>query len=243
MSVPLIVFVAVVAVMISASYWDVRSREVSDAHWMVIGVIGMAVAVLTEDILPGALAAAGYLSFMLFMFWEKVQGWLSAITVLLGSILLIISSMISEEPYPLVTLAMVLLFIIMYITGAMKGGADVKALVVLSFLFAGYPDYGYMIWEPVYPQCLVLNPMFSILLIALVIAIIYAIIFNMRRSGGKRISSYVTTKAEAESSFVWTLEEMDDGNVRVTPMIPFLVPTTIAMVFTVVFGCPLFALI
>ena len=39
MTVPLIIFIAVTAVMISASYWDVRSREVSDAHWMAIGVI------------------------------------------------------------------------------------------------------------------------------------------------------------------------------------------------------------
>lgn len=243
MTVPLIVFIAVTAVMLSASYWDVRTREVSDAHWMAIGVIGMVVSVLTEDIVPGVLAAAGYLMFMLFMFSGKVQGVLSLAVIAVGSLLLISSSIISEEPYPLVTLAMVLLFITMYITGAMKGGADVKALAVLSFLFCEYPDYGFLVWEPVYPQSLVLNPMFSILLIALVLSVIYAIIHNMRRSGGTRISSYITTKAEAEKSFVWTLEEIDGEKVRVTPMIPFLVPTTIGLVFTAVFGCPLFALI
>ncbi|MBP5734525.1 MAG: hypothetical protein J6W53_01710, partial [Candidatus Methanomethylophilaceae archaeon] len=97
--------------------------------------------------------------------------------------------------------------------------------------------------EPVYPQSLVLNPMFSILMIELVLSFIYAIIHNMRRSGGTRISSYITTKAEAEKSFVWTLEEIDGEKVRVTPMIPFLVPTTIGLVFTAVLGCPLFALI
>lgn len=243
MTVPLIIFIAVTAVMISASYWDVRSREVSDAHWMAIGVIGMAVSVLTEDLLPGILSAGGFLMFMLFMFSEKVQGKVSLAVIALGSLLLILSSAVSEEPYPLVTLAMVLLFITMYITGAMKGGADVKALAVLSFLFCEYPDYGYAIWEPIYPQSLVLNPMFSVLLIAMILSIVYAIVHNLRRSGGTRISSYITTKAEAESSFVWKLEDIDDENVRVTPMIPFLVPTTVGLVFTMVLGCPLFALI
>ncbi len=243
MTVPLIIFIAVTAVMISASYWDVRTREVSDAHWMAIGVIGMAVSVLTEDLLPGALAAGGFLMFMLFMFSEKVQGKVSLAVIALGSLLLILSSAVSEEPYPLVTLAMVLLFITMYITGAMKGGADVKALAVLSFLFCEYPDYGFLVWEPIYPQSLVINPMFSVLLIAMILSIVYAIVHNLRRSGGTRISSYVTTKTEAESSFVWKLEDIDEENVRVTPMIPFLVPTTVGLVFTMVLGCPLFALI
>ena len=85
--------------------------------------------------------------------------------------------------------------------------------------------------------------MFSVLLIAMILSIVYAIIHNLRRSGGTRVSSYVTTKADAESSFVWKLEDIDDGNVRVTPMIPFLVPTTVGLVFTMVLGCPLFALI
>jgi prepilin signal peptidase PulO-like enzyme (type II secretory pathway) len=36
---------------------------------------------------------------------------------------------------------------------------------------------------------------------------------------------------------------MDDENVRVTPMIPFLVPMTVGLLITVILGCPLFALI
>ena len=149
----------------------------------------------------------------------------------------------SEEVYPMVTLVMTMIFPLMYATGAMKGGADVKALVVLSFVFPAYPEFGSLVWEPVYPQGYIFNPMFSILLIALVISVVYAIIVNHHRSGGKRIASYVTTKAEAESSFVWVLEKMDDENVRVTPMIPFLVPMTVGLLITVILGCPLFALI
>jgi len=243
MDIILIVFIAVTAVMVSASVWDVRSREVSDAHWMAIGVMGMAVALMSDDLLAGAVTAAGYLMFMLYMFVERVKGTLALLVISAGMAMLLMAALESEEVYPMVTLVMTMIFLLMYATGAMKGGADVKALVVLSFVFPAYPEFGSLVWEPVYPQGYIFNPMFSILLIALVISVVYAIIVNHHRSGGKRIASYVTTKAEAESSFVWVLEKMDDENVRVTPMIPFLVPMTVGLLITVILGCPLFALI
>ncbi len=243
MPVESIILVAVAAVLISASVYDVRSREISDVHWMIIGTMGMVVALFSDDIIGGILCAAGYLMFMLFMFSERVQGKVSAAIIILGLSLMIASSAVSSSPYPIVTAVMTVLFLSMFLLGTMKGGADVKALVTLSFLFPAYPEVPYVFWDPVYPTSLMFNPVFSAFFIAVIISTVYAVIVNLRRSGGTRISSYVTTKEDAESSFVWTLEETDEDHVRVALMIPFLVPLTIGFLITMILGSPLFAVI
>ena len=130
MSVESIILIAVAAVLISASVSDVRTREISDVHWMVIGTMGIVMALFSENILGGILCAGGYLMFMLFMFSERVQGRISAIVVTLGLLLLIASSLVSSSPYPIVTAVMTMLFLGMFMLGTMKGGADVKALRV-----------------------------------------------------------------------------------------------------------------
>ncbi|MBR4202654.1 MAG: hypothetical protein IKQ93_03665, partial [Candidatus Methanomethylophilaceae archaeon] len=86
-------------------------------------------------------------------------------------------------------------------------------------------------------------PVFSAFFIAVILSTVYAVMMNLRRSGGTRISSYITTKEDAESSFVWTLEDIDDDHVRVALMIPFLVPLTTGFLITMVLGSPLFAII
>ncbi|MBQ9689776.1 MAG: hypothetical protein IJV47_04120, partial [Candidatus Methanomethylophilaceae archaeon] len=126
MPVESIILIAVAAVLISASVSDVRTREISDVHWMVIGTMGIVMALFSENILGGILCAGGYLMFMLFMFSERVQGRISAIVVTLGLLLLIASSLVSSSPYPIVTAVMTMLFLGMFMLGTMKGGADVK---------------------------------------------------------------------------------------------------------------------
>ena len=243
MPVESIILIAVAAVLISASVSDVRTREISDVHWMVIGTIGIVMALFSENILGGILCAGGYLMFMLFMFSERVQGRISAIVVTLGLLLLIASSLVSSSPYPIVTAVMTMLFLGMFMLGTMKGGADVKALVTSSFVFPAYPEISYVLWDPVYPTSLMFNPVFSAFFIAVILSTVYAVMVNLRRSGGTRISSYVTTKEDAGSSFVWTLERIDDDHVRVALMIPFLVPLTTGFLITMLLGSPLFAII
>lgn len=243
MVVMFVAFLVVVAVMVSASISDFRTREILDYHWIVIGAVGITVALLTYDLLPGALLAAGYGMFMLFMFSGRVEGKVSGIVIVTGSALLIASSYVSESLFPMATLAMTLLFLAMYFLKMMKGGADVKALVVLSFVFPAYPEFGTLIWEAVYPSGYVFNPVFSSFAIAVVLSTVYAIAVNYRRSGGERISSYVTTREDAEGSFVWKLQEVDGDHVRVTPMIPFLVPLTAGLLISVILGSPFFLLI
>lgn len=238
-----IILVAVAVILLSASVFDVRSREISDVHWMVIGTIGMVTALFSEDLLGGILCAAGYLMIMLFMFSGKVQGKVSVAVIVLGLSLLLASSMVSSSPYPIVTAVMTMIFLGMFFLGTMKGGADVKALVTLSFVFPAYPEVTYAFWDPVYPTELVFNPVFSSFFIAVILSSVYAVAVNIHRSGGTRISSYITTKEDAESSFVWTLEEIDDNHVRVALMIPFLLPLTIGFLTTMILGSPLFAII
>lgn len=242
MSVSLIILIAVAATLVSASVYDVRTREISDVHWMIIGTMGAVLALFSEDHIGGILSAAGYAMFMLFMFSGRVQGVISVIVAAAGVSLLVTSSLVSSSPYPIVTAVMTLAFLGMFFLGTMKGGADVKALVTLSFIYPAYPELQYLIWDPVYPACLIFNPVFSSFVIAMVVSAVYAVAVNLHRSGGKRISSYVTTREDAESSFVWILEEVDEVHVRVAFMIPFLVPLTMGFLTTMVLGSPLFVL-
>ena len=243
MSVESIVLAAAAAILVSASVSDVRSREISDAHWVVLGTMGTVMALLTGDIPGGMLCAAGYLMLMLSMFSGRVRGRTSAAVAAAGLVLLLASSAAASSPYPAVTAVMASLFLGMFLLGTMKGGADVKALVTLSFMFPAYPELPYVLWDPVYPAGLVFNPVFSAFFIAVILSAVYAAAVDLRRSGGTRISSYVTDREDAEKSFVWVLEEIDADHVRVSLMIPFLVPLTIGFLITMVLGSPLFAFV
>jgi preflagellin peptidase FlaK len=153
----------------------------------------------------------------------------------------------------------------MYMSGALKGGADVKALVSLCMLYPVYPGFGGSVWVPVYPAAYVFNPVFSTLLIALVLS--FAFLIPVIARGRKVSATYETEISDARRRHVWPVEDIQGGlrvpvrpqddpgdvysrleeagydRVRVTPMVPFVLPITAAFIITILAGSPLFGLL
>jgi preflagellin peptidase FlaK len=261
-------FIIVTIVMLSAAYQDLRSREVSDVHWAVICVVAAAMSALQGD-LEGILAAVTIALVTVFMLSPRVEGATAAAVVIAAIVSTAIAYWISGNPSHLVRIGMFLFFAALYYTGLVKGGADAKALMALSMAFPVYPPFGSLLFDPVYPAGLVFNPVFSSFLIGLVIAVLCSLprVIGNIRSGDRPLDSYVMRISEAKGAFIWPVEDMVDGQrqrvppsddaeaclerledngfteVRVTPMIPFIVPLAAGFLITIIVGCPLFALI
>lgn len=261
-------FILVSLVMLSAAYQDLRSREVSDIHWAVICTIAGAMSVLS-GIPDGLLAAVTVVLVALFMLSPRVEGAVAVIVVIAAMASSAIGYWISGDPSHLVRIGMFLFSAALYYSGLVKGGADAKALMALSMAFPFYPAFGSLLFSPVYPASLILNPVFSSFLIGLVITVLFSLprVIGNLKSGDRPLGSYVMGISEAKQAFVWPVEDIVDGQrqrvppsddteaclerleengcteVRVTPMIPFIVPLTAGFLITIVLGCPIFALI
>ncbi len=252
-------------VMVSASLSDVRSREVSDIHWPAICCLGAVGTLVTEDLPTASWFLCSDLLLVLFMFWERVSGIWSAI-VLAASVAL---SAIPVIPYGhwsgLVTSVTSVAVAGLYYSGAIRGGADAKALISLSILCPTYSGFPCLIWSPHYPEALVFCPVLSMLVLALILSAAFLIPVVVRNigSGVLGISSYRCGIDEARSGFVWPVEDVVGGkvvrvgiprekekvlvcledygrsDVAVTPMIPFILPITVAFATVFVLGPPL----
>ena len=138
------------AVMLSASCFDWRFREVPDIHWWVLGLSGIALTALSlSDSMDVRIAM-----------------------MLVGSVMILFYILFDAEPAPIITavycLAMAAMFIypavtafgdsdvkrllaipicfvlfyLMYMFGVLRGGADAKCLMVLAMMFQTYPAIG-----------------------------------------------------------------------------------------------------
>jgi len=260
-----VTFIAVAFIMMSASVQDLRRREVSDIHWIAIGVIGTIISLASEDLAGGIMRAAGCSLMLLSLFTERIKPLIAfpAITVLM-----LASYIVSSDPSGIVTAATSFVAMVLYSTGAIRGGADTKALIAISMVYPLYPDLGSMIWSPTYPAGYILNPVFSILFEGLLFSILLMVPVLVRnlKEGRFSLSSYHIGIDRAREAFVWPLEDVREGNVvrirptddpdiygrleeigrrevLVTPMIPFILPMTAAFICTMILGCPLFAFI
>ncbi len=256
-------------VLISASFHDVRSRLIPDIHWKLVCLMA-AVAVLFEyEIECAVLLVAGYVILSAYMFSERLVGAAGVVAVAAGCAVLALPYVLYSEPSGLVTAVMFLFMLVLYSTGLLRGGGDAKAMMSLSMLLPVYPEGSCILWEPVYPAAYAFNPVFSIMLLALLISLLYGVktIGLSRKQGAKGFSSYRMTVEEARTSFVWPLEDIVDGKkvrikaggipkevfdrleaagidqVWVTPMIPFVLPITIAYAIVLILGSPLFLLV
>ena len=256
-------------VLISASFHDVRSRVISDAHWMILCVMATVMAFFEHDIPCAILMAIGCILISVYMFSSRLVGLPGFFTVAAGCVFLALPYFLWSETSGLVTLMMTVFILILYRTGLLRGGADAKALISLSMLFPVYPEELCFLWEPVYPAGYVFNPVFSIILLALLMSLISSVrvlIIN-HRNGDKGMVSYSINLRDARGAFVWPVEDIVDGEkvririrddseavydrleaagvdtVRVTPMIPFVLPITLAFVIVMILGSPLFLLL
>ena len=261
------VAVAAILIMVSAAAFDVRSREVPDSHWVVMAVLGMVNLFLNHGVLYSAVCSSGYILICAYMFSEKVTG-IRACTVLSAAACLLISASIASSGYgAIVSLSMTVIILLMYHSGLIRGGADAKALITISMVYPTYPELCSTLWSAMYPAGYILNPVFSILLMSLLLSslVIIDILYRNAKRGKLGLSSYPMGIEDARHSFVWPTEDAVDGEkvrmrasedtgaydrmeasgygeIMVTPMIPFLFPMAVALSVVVLFGSPVFIL-
>ena len=266
---PIIAILVTMFVMISATLHDIRSREVPDWHWMLLGAFAMFSAFFECGPLCGSLLSLGYFLLLLYMLSERSVGFVGFITSASSFSFLILYTIISGDSSGWVTLFTSFFILFLYHNGLIRGGADAKALVCLSMLFPVYPNSDHLIWNPIYPAGYVFNPVFSIFVLALVSSwlVIFYIFCKNLCNGRMGVSSYQMSVAEARGAFVWPLEDIKDGrkirikvcddletiydrlegsgedSVLVTPMIPFLLPIAFSTAFVLLCGSPLFCLL
>lgn len=258
--------VLVLVVMASAAVHDIRTREVPDGHWAVLGALSVVVS--SGFSVPTAVGT-GLLA--LYMCSRRVEGPL-AVMVLSASMVSFAVACLMDPSQSHVNIGipvMFLLGLLFYITGLLKGGADAKAFMSLSLAVPVYPSLQ-ILWGPVYPQAYLMPPSMAVLLVALsltlvpMIALFIINLFHGYRGRGMA-TTYTLPLDVASESHVWPVEDVTDGmirrcppsedsgvydrlraagavRVRVTPMIPFLLPMAVASVVVLILGNPFMAM-
>lgn len=165
---------------------------------------------------------------------------------------------------------MFLVYLAMFHLGVVKGGADAKFLIVLTMLFQTYPEWGSFpfIAVPISDISMIFQFSLAVLFHAALfsmLASLYYIVLNIR-NGDRRVPSmfigYRMDIGAVRHSYVWPMEKAVDGavvitnraqttdvlddlevltdRIWVTPMVPFMIPLTIAVVFVMFIGNMLF---
>lgn len=256
----------VLAVMSSAAFHDVRTREVPDWHWILLGVFSTVMALWHS--VPTAIGT-GLLT--LYMCSSRVEGLIATMVLCLSLVSFAIACLTDASECHL-NMGIPVLFlsgVLFYVTGLLKGGADAKAFMSLSLVVPAYPGFQ-LLWGPVYPQAYLMPPSLAVLLTALLLTLVpMAVLFVVNLSRGYRgkgiATTYVLPIDVAEESHVWPVEDIVNGivtrrppsddpgtyirlrdagmdGVRVTPMIPFLLPMAVASTVVLVLGNPFMVL-
>lgn len=215
-------------VLVSASISDLRSREVHDAHWIILGILTVASSLTMRGSVVMAVMDATMLA---YMFTDRygilaVSASMSAIAWFQG------------DWAAVTAFAMCSFVLVLYHVGLIRGGADAKALMCIAMLF---PVSG-----PGVEGCIA-NPALGVLMIALPLTLVgclWVLIRNLANHDVHRrmLTAYHMPSSDVDGSFVWELDRVDDVSL-VTPMVPFIIPLTVAFVISMHVGNPMLALI
>ena len=270
----------------SASISDWRKREVSDVHWAAMGVAGL--ALLAVQILQDNVDLS-YLLFILPMAWfffdmlvERRGMFEDGINPLpiglyLGSfaILAYLLSQFWNDAYVWQLMVIPILFVIIYFLyqfSIIKGGADAKALMAIALLVPQYPLLGpfplihVTVDATQYIIPFAILVLFNAALLTLVVPVIM-LVYNLYKRDVKvpaMFFGYTMETSEARKRFVWPMEYVKDGVLKisafvksdeetteaqidqleaagktriwVTPKIPFLIPITASLLFSTIVG-------
>ncbi|MDH7508098.1 MAG: A24 family peptidase C-terminal domain-containing protein [Methanomassiliicoccales archaeon] len=279
-------------ILLSASISDWKARLAADMHWILLGIIGLAILVI--DLYLSGASPIYYLfiipiAIIFFdIFWDRkgiLEDGINIIPLFLYLIALAVLIFLAINfwdqllYWELMTIIIMFgIIILFYNLNIIKGGADAKALLALSISFPHYPVIGQFpiidipstLNELLFPFSLLILFNAALLSVAVPIALFF---FNFFR-GDKRIPvmffGYRVNINEVQLKFVWPLEYFDGEKIRltifprsddsvetqlrnlkqlgfekiwVTPKIPFLIPITISLLFSVVVGNLIFLMI
>ena len=137
-----------ILVMVSASYFDWRSRTVPDVHWWVLGLSGIALtAVSLADgmRIEWAMMLAGAFLILLFILLDVDTAPIVDIIAILAMAVLFIYPAVTSFDDPTVKRLLVIpvcfvIFYILFSVGILRGGADAKCLMVMGMMFQTYPE-------------------------------------------------------------------------------------------------------
>ncbi len=275
------VYLAVLAVLALSAVSDWRTREASDLHWLVImgiGCVMFALRLNDAGAPPLSYAAVASMAFMAAdLLWDREAG---AKVDLALYFLIIVSTIVAAFSLRDCDLlwtylsmpCMYVLMNVLYYSGAVKGGADAKAVIAVAFACPSYPCFGDLpfIGVPSGSLPLFVVPAFSVFMVAALLTVLLAIpyaVTNFARGDTdfpRMFAGFRMDVDRAERSHVWPMEDVRDGilqtaiagsedpgvydrlraygakKVWVTPIIPFLIPITVAYAVIVFLGNPLF---
>lgn len=252
-----------IVVLAVASVSDLRSRRVPDSYWIAGSVVLLPLAAIQMIDGIGAVPASEYLIgasiLMTYALSERVSGRAAAIPLAVAITMMIMSA---RQGGPVAPLLLFIMFTLMYRTGVLAGGADAKCLMLIALAFPYPLDFGAVGRGGIVP------PALETLLIASVLAAAYVpLVCILRGSGLRHPTTYPKNVADVDTTFEWPAERMEGSQrvwcrpfpdeadaimeefrssgaerVRVTPVVPFIVPLAAGFVLTVLLGDP-FALL
>ena len=264
------------AVMLSASYSDWRSREVSDIHWWVLGLSGIiltAVSLLDRMDLCTVMMLTGSAMILLYILLDvDLPPVMSMAYCAIMAAMFLYPAIVSFGDPDVKRLLVIpicfVLFYLMFMFGILRGGADAKCLMVLAMMFQLYPDMGILplISVPSLNVQMIFSFPVAILFHAALFSFAWLFWTVIRKIYRKEdpvemytLSWYRMSIDEARRSHVWPKQDAvggmivnvkgipEDGaldrleaagakDVWVTPIIPFMVPMTAAIIFVLTVG-------
>ncbi len=221
------VLVAIVFVtLISASIEDINTRTVRDGHWALIGGFGVVINLfmfVEEGFLFGLIVST--VSIMIMWGILNKRDYPNTLRVMfLGILISMIVFSYFLAPSDAIKYAALsvpvfsTIFLVMYYTGLLRGGADAKCMISLAVAFPVYPLF------LKFPLVSVMNgfasTVFSFSLAVLFHALLFTILLSIpmlsinlkRKNIGKAMfSGYVTDVESARKSYVWPMYDVKEG--------------------------------
>ena len=210
-------------VLLSAAVSDVRTREVGDMHWKVLCAAGMpcsaAALACSLPLLPVAVSFLSSVLMAAYVLSDRLGGhWALAASLVFSAVSYLMCPPCAGRAFLLSPAAFSVLFLVMYYSGMLAGGADAKAMVSLSLAFPAYPDIPFLplAWQPLYPASFVISLPVSALISAAFISVVPMAFVGFRnasegRLGLRMFSEYPMALKEAESSYVWPAVDVENG--------------------------------
>jgi preflagellin peptidase FlaK len=221
----------------SASISDWRKREVSDAHWAVMGVAGLvllAVQIVQDNVdltyLLFLLPMAWYFFDMLVerrgMFEDGINPLPIALYVGSFAIIAFLLSRFWNDGYMWQLLVIPILFVIiffLYQFNFIKGGADAKALMAIALLVPQYPMLSpfpliHVAVTTQYIMPFAILVLFNAALLTLVVPVVM-LVYNLFKRDLKfpvMFFGYMMELPKARKKFVWPMEYIKDGVLKMS---------------------------